>query len=184
MNEPRDSGERWFPDSMPLPAASAETLAWWQAAAEHRLMVQRCDECGRYRHPPSPRCPTCHSVEASLVEHDGSGTIYTCTRVHQPFLTGLDLPYVIAVIDLHGLEADHIRLVTNIVDAEPSEVRIGLPVELVWEDMGPDLALPRARLAPTDSATASASANRESLPSDTAHVDTQFPEGDGSEDVA
>ncbi len=49
--------ERWFPDSMPLPAASSDTLAWWQAAAEHRLVVQRCDNCGRYRHPPSPLCP-------------------------------------------------------------------------------------------------------------------------------
>jgi uncharacterized protein len=146
--------ERWFPDSMPLPAASAETLPWWQAAAEHRLVVQRCDECGRYRHPPSPRCPHCHSAQASFVEHDGSGTIYTCTRVHQPFLAGMDLPYVVAVIDLAGLEADHIRLVTNIVDADPDEVDIGLPVELVWEDMGPDLALPRARLVSTNSTAA------------------------------
>ncbi len=144
------SEARWFPDSMPLPAASAETLAWWQAAAEHRLVIQVCDDCDRPRHPPSPVCPHCHGWGSHLVDHDGSGTIYTCTRVHQPFLGGLDPPYVVAVIDLDGFGDDPIRLVTNIVDADPAEVAIGARVELVWEDMGPDLALPRARLLDPD----------------------------------
>jgi uncharacterized protein len=136
--------DRWFPDSMPLPAASMDTLPWWQAAAEHRLVVQRCDTCGRHRHPPSPVCPHCHSWASSFVDHPGTGTIYTFTRVHQPFLPDLALPYVIAVIDLDGL--DGIRLVTNVVDADPDDVHIGAPVEVVFEDMGPELALPRARL--------------------------------------
>ncbi len=136
--------ERWFPDSMPLPAASMDTFPWWRAAAEHRLVVQRCNNCGRYRHPPSPLCPACRNWAASFVDHPGTGRIYTFTRVHQPFLPDLALPYVIAVIDLDGL--DTIRLVTNIVDADPDEVRIGAAVEVVFEDMGPDLALPRARL--------------------------------------
>ncbi len=140
------SGERWFPDSMPLPAASRETLPWWQAAAQHRLVVQRCENCGRYRHPPSPLCPHCRNWASSWGEHPGTGTIYTFTRVHQPFLPGVALPYVVAVIALDGLESDHVRLVTNIVDSDPDEVAIGLAVQVVWEDMGPDLAVPRARL--------------------------------------
>ncbi len=119
MSESSDPSPRWFPDSMPLPAASRETLPWWQAAAQHRLVVQRCENCGRYRHPPSPLCPHCRNWVSSWGEHPGTGTIYTFTRVHQPFLPDLALPYVIAVIDLDGLEADHVRLVTNIVDADP-----------------------------------------------------------------
>jgi uncharacterized protein len=138
--------ERWFPDSMPLPAASIDTIGWWQAAVEHRLVIQRCDNCGRFRHPPGPVCPHCRNWAASFIDQPGTGTIYTLTRVHQPFLPELALPYVIAVIDLDGLEADTIRLVTNIVDADPDEVAIGARVEVVWEDMGPDLSLPRARL--------------------------------------
>lgn len=149
MSESSDPSPRWFPDSMPLPAVSRETLPWWEAAAQHRLVVQRCENCGRYRHPPSPLCPHCRNWVSSWGEHPGTGTIYTFTRVHQPFLPDLALPYVIAVIDLDGLEADHVRLVTNIVDADPDQVAIGRSVEVVWEDMGPDLALPRARLAPT-----------------------------------
>jgi uncharacterized protein len=136
----------WFPKSMPVPAASRDTLGWWQAAAEHRLVVQRCDGCGRYRHPPSPTCPSCHSWSSSWVDHPGTGTIYTFTVVHQAFLGDLaDLvPYVVAVVDLSGPVGT--RLVTNIVDADPADVAIGAAVELVFEDMGPDLALPRARL--------------------------------------
>jgi uncharacterized protein len=138
--------ERWFPDAMPSPAASAETWSWWQAAAEHRLVVQVCSSCDRPRHPPSPLCPVCHESAAHLVDHPGTGTIYTFTRVHQPFVAGLEVPYVIAVIDLDGYERDCIRLVTNVVDADPDDVAIDGRVEIVWEDMGPDLALPRVRL--------------------------------------
>jgi uncharacterized protein len=140
------SDARWFPDSMPLPAAGAPTLEWWQAAADHRLLVQVCDQCGRHRHPPTPLCPRCRSWSASWQEHPGTGTIYTFTVVHQAFLPDLAerVPYVVAVIDLSGPGGT--RLVTNIVDVDPSTVRIGMPVEVVFEDMGPDLALPRARL--------------------------------------
>jgi len=134
--------ERWFPDAMPVPAASPYTLPWWQAAAEHRLVVQVCDVCDRPRHPPAPICPRCRSTASHFVDHPPTGTIYTFTVVHQPFVPGMPVPCVIAVVEL----GQGIRLVTDVVDADPAEVRIGGPVELVWEDMGPDLALPRARL--------------------------------------
>ena len=65
--------ERWFPDSMPVPAASPDTLPWWQAAAEHRLVVQACDACDRSRHPPSPVCPHCRSWDARFVDHPADG---------------------------------------------------------------------------------------------------------------
>ena len=148
--------ERWFPDAMPVPAASPDTLPWWQAAAEHRLVVQVCEGCDRPRHPPSPVCPHCHSWDSRLVEHPPTANIYTFTVVHQAFVPGMDMPYVIAVVELAGYPDDHIRIVTNVVDADPADVWIGAPVELVWEDMGPDLALPRARLTPNHRTAATA----------------------------
>jgi len=139
--------ERWFPDAMPVPAVSPDTLPWWEAAAEHRLLVQVCDACGRHRHPPSPVCPHCRSWASSFVEHPGTATIYTFTVVHQPFVPGIPVPYVVAVVELTGTGT---RLVTDIVDEIVDEivddVRIGDEVEIVWEDMGPELSLPRARL--------------------------------------
>ena len=60
--------ERFFPDSMPPPLADTTTLPWWEAASEHRLVVQRCTACEHTRHPPAPICPECRSAEADWKE--------------------------------------------------------------------------------------------------------------------
>jgi 3-oxo-4,17-pregnadiene-20-carboxyl-CoA hydratase alpha subunit len=138
---------RWFPDEMPLPAASAETADWWQAAASHRLVIQRCSVCATVRHPPGPRCPVCRSGpgSAELVDLPGTGRVYTFTVVRQAFIPALTdrIPYVVAAVDLDG--APGARIVTNLVEVEPEDVAIGQDVVVAWEDMGPDLALPRFR---------------------------------------
>ena len=138
-------GERHFPDEMPLPAASAETASWWDAAAAHQLVVQRCAHCETARHPPGPVCPVCRSTTASWAELPGTGVVYTYTIVRQAFLPALAdvIPYVVAAVEFDGAEG--VRMVTNVVDIDPEEVEIGMPVEVVWEDMGPELALPRVR---------------------------------------
>ena len=137
--------ERFFPDSMPQPLADAITLPWWQAASEHRLVVQRCTACGHTRLPPSPVCPECRSDESDWKEVSGRGEVYTYTLVHRPIAAGQELPFVIAVIALE--DAGGLRIISNLVGAKPAELEIGLPVELVWEDMSEDLAIPRFRPA-------------------------------------
>jgi uncharacterized OB-fold protein len=138
---------RWFPDDMPAPAASRETLAWWQAAAQHRLLVQVCNRCGRTRQPPGPLCPSCRSFDLGWRQVSGRGTVYTYTIVRRAFLPSLAdrVPYVVVVVELEG--GGGVRLLSNLVDADPETVRVGMPVEVVWEDLGPDLALPRFRSA-------------------------------------
>jgi uncharacterized OB-fold protein len=135
--------ERFFPDTMPAPLADATTLPWWQAAAEHRLVVQRCGACGRTRLPPAPLCPACRSADAEWQPISGRGEVYTYTVVHRPIAAGQPLPTVIAVIALEG--SGGLRMLSNVVGADPGEIAIGMPVELVWEDMGPELAIPRFR---------------------------------------
>jgi len=134
--------QRWFPDSMPLPSANAETLPWWEAAAEHRLVAQRCTSCSALRHPPGPICPECSAVGSGWIELSGTGTVYTYTVVHQQFVPA-DVPYVVVAVDL----PEGVRLVSNLVEVDPHDVRVGMPVTVVWEDMGPELALPRFRSA-------------------------------------
>jgi len=135
--------ERFFPDTMPPPLADATSLPWWQAAAEHRLVVQRCAACGHTRLPPAPVCPRCRSVESDWKEVSGRGEVYTYSVVHRAIAAGQELPYVIAVISLE--DSGGVRIISNLVGVNLDEVEIGLSVELVWEDMSADLAIPRFR---------------------------------------
>ena len=135
--------ERFFPDTMPSPLADVITLPWWQAASEHRLVVQRCTACGHTRLPPAPVCPECRSADSEWQEVSGHGEVYTYTVVHRPIAAGQPLPTVIAVIALEG--AGGVRMISNLVGVNPDEIRIGMPVELVWEDMSAELAIPRFR---------------------------------------
>ncbi len=139
--------ERWFPDEMPTPAVNAETLGWWEAAAGHRLVVQRCADCGTTRHPPGPLCPRCRSTQAEWAEVPGTGSVFTFTVVRQAFIPSLAdrIPYVVTAVELDG--GGGARIVSNLIDIDPAEVSIGMRVEVVWEDMGPQLALPRFRPA-------------------------------------
>ena len=139
--------ERFFPDDMPVPAANAETAGWWDACNAHRLVVQRCTGCGTTRHPPGPVCPACRSTTSEWATLPGTGRVYTYTVVRQAFLPSLTdvVPYVVAVVEPDG--GGGVRMVSNVVGTDPEEVEIGMPVEVVWEDMGPELALPRFRPA-------------------------------------
>jgi uncharacterized OB-fold protein len=135
--------ERFFPDTMPSPVADAITLPWWKAAAEHRLVVQRCAACGHTRLPPAPVCPECRATQADWQAVSGRGEVYTYTVVHRPIAAGQPLPTVIAVIALEG--AGGVRMISNLVGVDPARVAIGMAVEVVWEDMSADLAIPRFR---------------------------------------
>ncbi len=135
--------ERFFPDGMPMPLADPISLPWWEAAAGHRLVVQHCTDCEHTRHPPAPLCPECRSEGSDWLKLSGRGEVYTFTIVHRPIAANQSLPFVIAVVALEG--AGGIRMISNLVGVDPDALEIGLPVELVWEDMSPDVAIPRFR---------------------------------------
>jgi uncharacterized OB-fold protein len=135
--------ERFFPDGMPPPMVDATSLPWFQAAAEHRLVVQRCTSCEQTRLPPAPVCPECRSPDSDWKEVAGQGEVYTYTLVHRPIAAGQKLPFVIAVIALE--DSGGVRIISNLVDVKSDELEIGMPVELVWEDMSADLSIPRFR---------------------------------------
>jgi len=136
---------RWFPDGIPQPMADPEAVPWWEAAAGHRLVVQRCTACAHTRLPPAPICPACRSDGADWQEVSGRGSLYTYTVVHRPIARDQEVPFVVAVVALEG--AGGVRLVTNLVETPLDALEIGLPVEVAWEDMSDLLAIPRFRPA-------------------------------------
>jgi uncharacterized OB-fold protein len=117
---------------------------FWDAAAEHRLVCQKCDSCGTYRMPPAAFCYVCRSQESSWPELPGTGVIYSYTSVGYATTSEIapsDLPYVVAIIELDG--APGCRLVGNLVGAGSSEPKIGTPVEVYWDDAGNGVTVPR-----------------------------------------
>ena len=125
------------------------TLPFWEACGEHRLTLHRCTHCNHAQHPPAPICSECRESSFEQTEVSGKGTLYTYTAVHQPITYEEKLPFIIAVVelDVSGTNcANKVRMMTNIVDAQDSELEVGLPVELVWETMSDMVSIPRFKL--------------------------------------
>lgn len=122
----------------PRPALTRDNKWWFDAAKEHRLMIQRCTKCGVLRHPPRPRCDKCGSYEWNGLEASGKGTVYSFVVMHYPQVPSFDYPLPIGLIELE----EGTRLVANLVEVEPSDIKVGMAVELVWEDHDEELTLP------------------------------------------
>jgi uncharacterized OB-fold protein/acyl dehydratase len=125
----------------PRPAITHDNAFWFEGAKEHRLLIQRCTQCGELRHPPGPACPKCHSYEWDTVEASGRGTVYSYVVNHYPQVPAFDYPLPIGLIELE----EGTRLVADLVGVEPGNVRVGVPVEVEWQDHDPELSLPAFR---------------------------------------
>jgi uncharacterized OB-fold protein len=120
--------------SMPhrhLPAITAENAFFWRAGEARVLRFMRCRSCGFYIHPPLPICRVCKSRDVQDEPVSGRGTVLTYTVNRHVWEAGLEAPYVIAIVELS--EQRGLRLTTNIVNCQLDEVRIGMPVHVVFE---------------------------------------------------
>jgi len=121
------------------------TAPFWAAAAQHRLVVPRCVACAAFRFPPSPFCWRCRTQDVEWVERPGTGVVYSFTIVWHPILPDLadTVPYAPAVVELP--DTGGVRVVGAMTDASPRDIRVGLPVELVWRDVRADVTVPTWR---------------------------------------
>jgi hypothetical protein len=129
----------------PMPRIDEESKGFWEACRRHELYVQRCGACGLLRHYPRALCPTCLSDQIEWVKSSGRGTVYTFTVTYQNQAPGFreELPYVLAYVQLE----EGVRLLTNIVGCPADDVRIGMPVEVVFDDVTSEVTLPKFRPA-------------------------------------
>jgi len=136
-----------FGPGMPPPAPDEVTAPFWAACRERRLVVQRCTDCGNYRAPPSAVCSYCGSFDFTFEESAGRGRVFTYTVVyHAGHPAVMDaVPYTVAVVRLD--DCGGVKLVTNVVGCSYDEVRVDMPVEVVWDEVSADLTVPRFRPA-------------------------------------
>jgi uncharacterized OB-fold protein/acyl dehydratase len=122
----------------PRPALTQDNAFWFEGARQHRLLIQRCKQCGTLRHPPRPMCSECRSYEWDVVDASGRGTVYSFVVNHYPQVPAFDYPLAVGLIELE----EGTRLVADVIGVEPSEIQVGMPVEVEWVDHDPDLSLP------------------------------------------
>lgn len=133
----------------PLPAVTPETKPFWDAAAQQKLVMQRCHECNAWVWTPRPSCNECGSDKVEWTPMSGRGEVYSFTVIRQ--IAGRaasqafqsDIPYVVAWVDLD----EGPRMITNIIGCPVEDVAIGMKVAVVFEQASNDVWLPKFKPA-------------------------------------
>ena len=131
--------------SKPLPAITTEAKPFWDAAAEQKLMIQRCQECNAWVWTPRPACNECGSEKIEWTQMSGRGEVYSFTVIRQVVGRAAskafepDIPYVIAWVDLD----EGPRLITNIIGCPVEDVKLGMKVAVQFEKASEKIWLPK-----------------------------------------
>jgi uncharacterized protein len=105
------------------PRVLPESLPFWQAADEGRLVLKSCRTCRQVHHYPRDICPFCLSDETEWIAAAGTGTVYSFSTMGK----GEDA-YTLAYVTL----AEGVTVMTNLVDCDPAHVAIGQAVRVVF----------------------------------------------------
>jgi uncharacterized OB-fold protein len=129
------------PAAKPLPEITEESRPFWEACRRHQLLIQRCRACGARQYYPRGICAHCWGPDLEWEPSAGRGTVYTFTVVHRSQAPGFkdSLPYVLAYVELE----EGVQVLTNLVGCDPATARIGLPVRVTFEDVSPEVSIPR-----------------------------------------
>jgi len=130
----------------PLPAITTEAKRFWDAAAQNKLVMQRCQDCRAWVWTPRPSCFECGSERLDWTQMSGRGEIYSFTVIRQVVGRAAskafepDIPYVIAWIDLE----EGPRMLSSLVNVEPDPkvVKCDMPVEIVFSKLTDDITIP------------------------------------------
>jgi uncharacterized protein len=127
----------------PAPTVTDDSAVFWDAAAEGRLVAQRCAACGVLRHPPRPMCGHCRSLDIEVVQLAGTGTVYSYAILHHPQNPAFDYPVLAALVDLD----EGVRVMSNLTDIDKDDIRIGLRVQVHYAPTASGATVPVFRPA-------------------------------------
>ena len=129
----------------PLPAMEGLAKEFYGWCKQNELRFQRCTACGTWRHVPREMCAACGSWQWEWARSSGRGTVFTWTVIaralHPAFQN--DTPYAPVVIEMD----EGVRLLSQVVDCAPDQLRIGMRVEVVFDAVTPESTLPKFRRA-------------------------------------
>jgi uncharacterized OB-fold protein len=127
----------------PLPRITPDAAPFWKGLRERKLLLPWCLECGKPHLPPGPVCPFCFAERLEWRAASGRGRVSTWTVVHKPWFPAFadDIPYNVVQVELD----EGPRLTANVVDIQNEALKVGLPVEMAFDDVTPELTMPRFR---------------------------------------
>ncbi|OZC76322.1 3-ketoacyl-CoA thiolase [Rhodococcus sp. 06-418-1B] len=126
----------------PIPVLTPATEFYWTSGRTGRLQLQSCRTCSALIHPPRPVCPHCRGEDTAVEAVSGLATLFGFTINERFALPGLTPPYVVAQVAL--VEDPRVRLTTSVVGCDPSELVLGMQMEVVFENVE-DVWLPLFR---------------------------------------
>jgi uncharacterized OB-fold protein len=130
-------------EGKPIPAPTLETAPYWEGCRHHQLRIQRCCECHQHQFFPRLYCAKCFSERIEWINASGRAKVLSFTIVRRPVSAAFanDVPYVVALVTLE----EGPQMMTNIAGCAPEEVRIGMPVEVIFEDWSETISIPKFR---------------------------------------
>lgn len=105
---------------------------YYDGLNRHELLLQKCNDCSKFRFWPIEMCPYCNSFNYKWARCSGRGTVNSYTIQHG----GMPYPWVVLLVELE----EGPRLVTHGL-MSPEEVRIGMPVEVDYEKVSDEITL-------------------------------------------
>ena len=121
----------------PLPNIDGADRPFWQALRRGEVRVQCCENCGAHRFPAVRFCPHCRAETSDWRAVAPTGIVETWCVFHRAYFDDLPVPYTVIQVRLDC----GVRLFSNPVGVEPGALRIGMPVEAVFEDVTADVTL-------------------------------------------
>ena len=127
-----------------IPQPVGLNAEYYAHCAAGELRFQRCTACATWRHPPRARCAACGSGEWEWALASGRGHVYSWTITHRPLDPGFadEVPYAVLVVEME----EGPRVVGNLRGSEPSELTLGLAVEVEFEPVADRVALTHFRV--------------------------------------
>jgi len=127
-----------------LPIPNPDSVRFWEGCKKEILLIQQCENCGKYRYEPRAVCPYCLSSSVRWAESDGKGKVYSFVIYrYAPAPKWTDeVPYVVALIELKDCS---VRMVSNIINCAPEEVKIGMDVVACFEKATEEITLVKFR---------------------------------------
>lgn len=122
------------------PEITPENAAFWGGGQQGQLMITRCQNCTLAIHPPQLICPSCHSRDVAAQPVPGTGTIYSYTINHQPWLPDMVVPFAIAVVDVDG--ADGVRVTGQMRTDDLESIAIGQRVMVDFDTIEDGISIP------------------------------------------